>query len=121
MEAQHANEAQPDQNQAQHATTWGACDGTWQCHSTMRKNNQCQRLTQAMTCVARGATPAIWDSLEDKHFPERTTALSAPQRGRSTQLETPMNHLLGVQAFRIDRPASLPCLALRSADERGAP
>jgi len=101
IEAQYANEAKTDQNQAQHATTWGECEDTWQCHGTTRKNIPCQRLTQARTCVAQGAAPAIWASMVNNHLPERTTALSAPQSGPPKQLATPMDHLLGVQALRI--------------------
>jgi len=69
------------ENPTQDATTWGECDDTWQCHGTTRKNIRCQRLTQARTCVARGATQATWAILVDNHLPERTTALSALQSG----------------------------------------
>jgi len=120
IEAQYANAAQTDQNQAQQATTWGECDDTWQCPGTTRKNIRCQRLTQAMTGVARGATPALWASLVDNHLPESITALFAPQNGPSRELATPMDHLLGVKDFRIDIPASLSGQALRSENRRGA-
>ena len=120
IEERDANEAQTDQNQAQHASTWGECDDTWQCHGTTRKNIRCQQLTEAMNRVAQGATPAIWASLVDNHLPERTTALSAPQSGPPKQLATLVDHLSGVQAVRIDCPPTLSGQALRSADGRGA-
>jgi len=90
IEAQHANEAQSDQNRAQHAITWCECDDTWQCHGISRKNIQCQRLVQATTRVARGATPEIWASLVDNHLRERTKALFAPQSGPVKQLASPV-------------------------------
>ena len=120
IEAQHANEARSDQNRAQHAITWGECDDTWQCHGTTCKNFRCQRLTQATTRVARGATPAIWTSLVDNHLRERAKALSAPQSGPAKQLASPVYHLSGVQACRIDCPEPLSGQTLRSADGRGA-
>jgi len=92
---------------------------TWQCYGTTLKKFWCQRLTQATTRVAQGATPAIWASLVGNHLRERTKALSAPQSGPVKQLASPVYHLSGVQAERIYFPEPLLGQTLRSADGMG--